>query len=315
MQTKQIESFIRQFREMSPVFDRLKQIALEYGHLAATDRAVLRREIVLLPEQKTPSLGRAIDDVLKAKQNANRSTRYVRSLGYYLRQFAREREKMPLAEITTESIEAWLSRYPCAYTRQTWLNRISTLFSFAVRRGYITANPCDRIERVSVDRKPPLILSPGHAKALLKATQSHIKPYVILAMYAGIRPEEITRLDWSAINLETRTVKVDGKTRRRRIVPLEPIAVKLLAKYRKEKGPVTPSLSTLVRWKNRARKLIGQPRFPQDLLRHTAASYLLALHQDAGKVSMMLGNSSKILLSHYHEPVAEKECKGFWECK
>jgi hypothetical protein len=53
-------------------------------------------------------------------------------------------------------------------------------------------------------------------------------------------------------------------------------------------------------------------KFPQDLFRHTAASYLLALHGDAGKVATMLGNSSSVLLRHYHEPVNKADCDRFW---
>jgi hypothetical protein len=51
---------------------------------------------------------------------------------------------------------------------------------------------------------------------------------------------------------------------------------------------------------------------PHGRRRHTAASYLLALHKDAGKVANMLGNSPQILLSHYHDPVTEVDCKTFW---
>ena len=66
---------------------------------------------------------------------------------------------------------------------------------------------------------------------------------------------------------------------------------------------MSPSLSTLRQFKLRACAALGLSRWPQDLLRHTAASYLLALHGDAGKVATMLGNSSSVLLTHYHEPV------------
>lgn len=34
----------------------------------------------------------------------------------------------------------------------------------------------------------------------------------------AVRPDEIIRLTWADINLKTKTVRVDGKTRRRRIV-------------------------------------------------------------------------------------------------
>jgi integrase len=237
------------------------------------------------------------------------------SLSHFLRHFSRGREAIQLAAFDTGDIEQWLSAYKTAYTRQTWINRLSTLFSFGIRRGWIDRNPCARIERVSIDRQPPKILTPAQVNEILAMTPFNIKPYFIFATFAGIRPEETERLDWSAVNLETRTVTVSfGKTRRRRIVPLEPRAVRLLLPLAKTAGPVTPSRMTLVRWKFKVRvAVLKLNRFPQDLLRHSAASYLLALRKDAGKVAMTLGNSSSILLSHYHEPVTEKDCAEFWK--
>ena len=120
------------------------------------------------------------------------------------------------------------------------------------------------------------------------------------------------RLDWQEVNLETKTVFVDGKTRRRRIVPLEPPALAWLAAHPLRSGPVAPSAATLARWKGRARAALGLARFPQDLLRHTAASYLLARHEDAGKVALLLGNSEKVLLTHYHQPVTSSAAQAFW---
>jgi integrase len=67
------------------------------------------------------------------------------------------------------------------------------------------------------------------------------------------------------------------------------------------------------RFKRKARQALGLAAWPADLLRHTAASYLLALHDDVGKVAKMLGNSSAILLSHYHQPVKSEDCGQFWK--
>jgi integrase len=258
------------------------------------------------------TVAQAIAELLAAKAAANRSQRYLTGLGYYLRQFAKGREDRPLAEFTSADIEAWMARYPGAYSRQTWLMRLSTLFAFAVRRGHLDKNPCTRIERVKVDKLPPKILTPAHAARFLQSVPGVCRAYLILGMYAGVRPEEIMRADWGAVNLDTKTIAIDGKTRQRRIVPLEPKAVKLLQGCVLQTGPLAPSLQTLNRWKRAARAGLGLKRWPQDLLRHTAASYLLALHGDAGKVATMLGNSSSILLTHYHEPVTAADCAAFW---
>jgi integrase len=267
------------------------------------------------PPPNSVTLIKAVEEWMAAKENANLTKKYIdNARRYFLNQFICGREGMLVAQITFEHVESWMAKYKNAYTRQTWLNRLSSLLSFSVRRGWIPSNPCDRIDRVRVDRKPPAILTPAQVEMLLnlQMEKTQMRSYFILGTFAGIRPEEILRLDWSAINIATRTVKVDGKTRRRRIVPLEPRSVELLKEHVKASGPLAPSLTTVIRWRKKARKLLGLSRFPQDLLRHTAASYLLALHKDAGKVATMLGNSSNILLTHYHEPVTEADCKAFW---
>jgi len=204
-----------------------------------------------------------------------------------------------------------MAQYECADTRQTWLNRLSALFSFCVRRGYIGANPCDRVERVTVDRKPPFILTPAQSRTLYAATPVVMRPYVVLGLYGGLRPEEIPRLDWSNLDLAAGTVLVTGKRRTRRVT-LEPIAVKLLLEHPLRCGPVCPSNSTVDRWRGRAKALLGLKQWPQDLLRHTAASYLLTLQQDAGKVATRLGNSVKVLNAHYLNPPAAEASAEFW---
>ena len=207
-----------------------------------------------------------------------------------------------------------MAKYANADTRRTWLSRVSALFAFCVRRGYCDKNPCDRIEPVTCDRKPPSIVTPGQSRELLAAAPTVMRPYIILGMFAGIRPEELTRLDWSHINLETATVNIDfPKVRgRRRIVPLDPLSVSLLKQHPLQRGAVSPCRATICRWRKRSRALIGLARFPQDLFRHTAASYLLAKHQDAGKLALWLGNSVKVLMSHYIVPVSATECESFW---
>ena len=258
------------------------------------------------------AIGQCIDELLLAKRNGNKTERYIESLGHYLRQFANGREQKPISDFTFLDVEQWMARYDCADTRRTWLSRLSPLFSFAVRRGYMDKNPCDRVERVTVDRKPPVILTPCQSRELLAATSTVMRPYVILGMYGGLRPEEIPKLDWSQINLDAATVVATGK-RRRRLVTLEPIAVKLLREHPLKSGPVCPSNSTVDRWRAKAKAVLGLAEWPQDLLRHTAASYLLTLIQDAGKVATRIGNSVKVLNAHYLNPPSATDCAAFWQ--
>jgi integrase len=263
------------------------------------------------------SIRRVVLELLAAKKTANRRAVYIKSLKHYLNRFAAGREESAIENFTAADVEVWLSQFPGDYSRHTWLNRISTLFSFAIRRGYVEKNPCARVERVTVDKKAPVILSVAQAEKLLTDCPPPCLAWLVLALFAGIRPEgELMRVAWEDVNLDTGTVRIQfPKVRKhKRIVPLEPVAVAWLRPL-VGNGAVCPSASTLRRWRRKMREVLGVSEWPQDVLRHTAASFLLAKYADAGKVANWLGNSPGILLTHYHEPVSAADALLFWDLK
>ena len=70
--------------------------------------------------------------------------------------------------------------------------------------------------------------------------------------------------------------------------------------------------ATRRRYLDHAERLLGFETWPQDCLRHTAASFMIAQHRDAGFVADCLGNSPGILLRHYRELVSAEDCAAFW---
>jgi integrase len=275
------------------------------------------------PSAQTPmdfpfdvTTARVVAECLQSKLSANRRSGYIKSLSGYLERFTAGHEAAPISWFTTGFVENFIAQFKNPDSRATWLNRISTLFSYAVFRGYLTANPCDKIERVTIDRKPPVIFTPEQVRMLLAVCPTICKPWLILAVFAGIRPDrEMHLLKWEHINLETGTVQIlFPKVRKhRRIVPLVPLAVELLRQHPLKKGMVAPSHSTIRRFKRKMRKALGFARWPTDVTRHTAASYLLAKDQDAAKVALWLGNSVSVLMSHYIVPVSAADCEEFWK--
>lgn len=266
-------------------------------------------------DETSVTIETALAEMLVAKRQKNLSAVYLDSLAYYLTRFVQGRERRALASVTTREIETFLADFKDANSRQTWLSRISTLFSFAERREYIAKNPCRRIESVVVEHKSPVILTVEQSRALLAACPAVFKPWLVLAMFAGVRPDgELLKVRWEDVNLETASVRIlFPKVRKhKRIVPLEGIAVALLRGHPLRSGLVAPSRGALRGFKRRMAAVIGLAHWPADVLRHTAASYLLAKHGDVGKVANWLGNSPNILLNHYHEPVTKEACQAFW---
>lgn len=260
------------------------------------------------------TLGQSIMELIKAKAGANRRKVYLASLEQYLNRFAAGREAKPLGSVTVEEVEAFVNASGSVWSRATTLNRLSTLFSQGVQRGWCAFNPCDRIDRPRIDMGVPEILTVKEARQALEFSYDSMPdfiPWLALALFAGIRPEEIDRMNWDNVDLKRAMVTLDAlgtKVRARRIVHLKPVAVDWL----KLGGRLPLPRMTRIRCLRRLRELFGWKAWKKDCLRHTCASCWLASDPDAGRVAMELGNSVGVLHRHYKELISAEVAKEFW---
>jgi integrase len=263
---------------------------------------------------ESKGLGDAVRELVRTKTAANCRPAYVTSLEQYLSRWARGQEAKPIAKVNLSEIDAFLGGLPSLSSRATAINRLSTLFSFAVRKGWRLDNPCERVERPRIDNGTPAILTVEEVKRALRFVRSNMPrfiPWLALALFAGVRPEEADKLTWESIDLKRRLVTLDAattKVRRRRIVHLKPVAVAWL----RLKGDLPLPRITRRRYLRRLRDALGWSEWKKDVLRHTAASYWLASEPDAAAVARELGNSEKVLLTHYVDLVDDREAKKFW---
>ena len=268
----------------------------------------------------SPTLSSACADLLSAKERSGLRPAYLTSLRQYLAQFIRGRESAPPRSITHDDIEDWFAgRNESNGTRASNLGRLSALFSFAVRRGWVDSNPCDRVERVRVEHKPPEVLTVDECRTILNITWTRwpkAVAWLVLGLFCGIRPAEVQRLTWADVKTDRGVVIVDSaasKTHRRRIVDIAPNAVEWLRAVPDAQLPLTAI--TARRVKRRLAHALGWSGWPQDVLRHTCASMMLARDQDAGRVAMQLGNSERTLLTHYHELTSREDAVAFWSMR
>lgn len=267
-------------------------------------------------KRNSKRLDAVIEECITAKRFSNLRPVYVHELRRFLTRFKESLGNPYISDITPAKIQGWLAKPQWSDgTRATGLNRLSSLFSFAFRRGYIPFNPVDRIDRIRLERKPPQILTPAEAILLLASTKRvapTMWPNIVLGLFAGIRPAELDRLQSQDVDTARAIVRIDtatSKVRCRRIVELQPRAVLLLDGCLPA-GPITPKQKK--RKMRRIAKAMGWTFWPKDILRHTAASFLMAKHRNADLVADMLGNSPGILLRHYRELVSAEDCTAFW---
>ena len=267
--------------------------------------------------QDCPTLGAAIARLLAAKVASARSSRYRDSLELVLTAFAKGREATPISAVSAGMISDWLATRPPG-ARATYLARLSTLFSWAVTHQHLAANPCQRVELPRPSRPTPTVLSVRQAAKVLAWTRRHrpaALPVIALTMLAGLRPEEAQRTEWGAVDLKAGLIRVEAQTskiRQRRVVYPMPSAMAWLA-WSKDNGGKLPMAR--INWRRTIRALrdvLRLDRWPQDVTRHTAATYWLAATGDPYATAEALGHSPAILKTHYRALATKEEAERFW---
>ena len=275
----------------------------------------------------------AVDTIYEMKRSTNKRSRSSEQFRYTLENLSRSTEKKMLHEVAREDVERWLFGNGWApETIRTKLIDVQTFFRAALVRGWVTMNPTDGIERIERDDKPPGILTVEQASALMQSTGGLHAPFcgfLALALFCGIRPEEIEKMEAKDVNIDRGFAEVRAevsKTRQRRLVDLSENAKAWL-----RKGLVLPPVNYRGRLNN-SRKAIGFEgyrkervdgaevwikvpglKWPHDAMRHSFASYHLAMHGSADRTATQMGHrSTEMLFRHYRELVTKSEAERFW---
>ena len=198
---------------------------------------------------------------------------------------------------------------------------LKQLFKHAVKLHAVAANPMDRVEAMKMSSGEIGILSPAQVAALLGNASDEALPGLALGFFAGIRREELFRLDWSEIDFAENLIEIKAaksKTASRRLITLRPNLKAWIQPLRKRSGPVMPSEMI---WRNRVADALekvnkGEVKikaWPHNAARHSFASYHLAAFKDAAALSLEMGHSNtKMIFEHYRALVSPKAGKAFW---
>lgn len=296
------------------IADSTSTITLDAGSFSVGQPRLLQA-----PAPRGATLGEAVREAVRAREQTGFSRHYVLSLRRYLAAFARGREDMPLADVTAEVVAQWFeSRHEAVSTTASNRGRLRCMFSTARRRGWVDRNPLDSLDPLRWVRKTPPIFTVDQCRTALEfAKTEHPRMLATLALMllAGIRPEEAKKISWAAVNFADMVVVVDSaasKIRRRRVVHLEPAAVEWLRCARLCRSELPVPRMTARRFVRALRDHLGLTVWPQDACRHSCASYWLAIRQDAGFVATQLGNSVPILMTNYIALVSDSDAKRFW---
>jgi integrase len=288
--------------------------------LAAIDSTLRQATAFFLDHVRNMRRSRNISDVildlLAARRADGCSKRYLDDLRVRLARFERQFGDRVVAEISARDIDDWLRGLAVSgVTRNSFRRRLSTLFSYAKKRGYIEVNPIGDVERAREHAPPAGILSTDETRRLLEYAQPDMVPFWAIAAFAGLRTAEIQRLNWEEVDLQAAFIEVKAaksKTGSRRLVTIQSNLRKWLLPFGGSTGPVTPTNFQVRAKEDRYRAELTRP-WPNNALRHSFASYHLAAFRDTAKLALEMGNSPRMIFKHYRELVRPNEAEGYWK--
>lgn len=247
--------------------------------------------------------------------------------GAYLRQVRAAFLKFSLfddtvvAAITSNDISNALEGTPSS-ARNAHLRVAKAAFNFAARKGWLAANPADNVDFAEIARSEVEVLSNVESESLLRACQGFdpaLLPYHLFGLFAGIRPQELERMDWQNVHLDENHILLPAeitKTGTRRVIEVEAGLARWLNWYVSENrntvGKITPA-KNLRRRLRAVREHAGITTWVQDVMRHTYASNLLAVNPSVDTLRANLGHRSvDVLWRHYHKAVLRRDAEKFW---
>jgi integrase/recombinase XerC len=253
------------------------------------------------------------------------------SLAAFIR--ARQAGGARLAALDKFMLRAWLGELAKAVAPPTISRKISSvraLCDYLLRTGELSRNPSSTLASPKLRRKLPRFLAPEAAAEVMTAPLvqptgrdiAHLRDALALELLygSGLRVSELATLDLGQISTETAEVRVLGKGRKERVVPLGSKSLAALDAYLPRRselchpksgeydqqalllGQLGKRLS--VRWLQQLVKRYGalgagRSDLHPHALRHSCATHMLEGGADLRAIQEMLGHSSLSTTQRY----------------
>jgi len=283
---------------------------------------------VTSPEINKDSLIHQFIHYLSAEKNASPHTcrayekdleefdNFLRSSGVYLSSMG----DIGMEKVDRLAIRRYLSFLHRKNKKSSIARKISTLrsfFKYLVREQLATCNPAKSVSTPKVEKLLPTTLTVDEAFRLMETPveKKGLRDRAILELLysSGIRVGELVGLNLNQLDLDLGIVKVMGKGRKERIVPVGSKAIEALKAYLEKRGILdgkdplflnsrggrltARSVGRLIK-KYTKRSGIFR-RISPHTLRHSFATHLLDAGADIREIQEMLGHASLSTTQRY----------------
>lgn len=226
---------------------------------------------------------------------------------------------IPVDAVTRKDIMEYSATIATPQLHAHFLRAAKAFFNWAMGNELATSNPCRNIKFYKLEEPKREYLTIDQSIRLLEGTielYPNLVPYIVLGLFAGLRPTETIRLNAGDINLATGVIRLGKdqvKTGAGRVIKMTPNLIEWLTAFPVDSGKVVPVSGTpLAKRLRRIDKIYGVG-LSKDVLRHTAATYKVAMTQDSAATALEMGHREDVAIRYYRGVVTQSEGQKFFE--
>lgn len=213
------------------------------------------------------------------------------------------------------------------------ISSVKSMFKFLYRRGYLETNPAAGVFTPKSDKKLPTFVKKNEIDDILeKFDPSNVMgarniALIELIYSSGLRISEALGLKVSDIDSDRKEIKVFGKGRKERILPIGDKAYRSVINYLNLRSSISKKgysalflsktgkpLDSTAAWRVINKAMIGvteSPKKSPHVLRHSFATHMMDNGADINSVSELLGHSSLSTTQIYTHTSASRLKKVF----
>ena len=160
------------------------------------------------------------------------------------------------------------------------VSSLKSFFDWMAKEGYITDNPCDRVDAPKLGVYLPSVLSEEEVDRIIRCVDTSSwmgkrDRAVLEVLYGcGLRVSEASGLKISSLFLEQGFIRIIGKGNKERLVPIGDMAIEALEAYFEDRPPPAAKCDDLV-FLNRFGKTISRVSLFKMVKKHTLAAGIM----------------------------------------
>ena len=248
---------------------------------------------------------------------------YAYNVAMWLNEFAGTFLNACVCELTKENLNLYLGNFAelSAKSRNDRRAVVKMFLRWCVAKDYIQQHhrlfEAVKMKTEGVEQQDIDFYRPKELRDMLNAADAELVPVIALGGLAGLRREEIMRLDWADVWRVQGKVEISSriaKGRKRRLVDICPALALWLNPYRRASGLVWPKSPDAL---EEALADLRGDKIParRNGLRHSFITFHMAMHSNENLTAAEAGNSPQMIHEHYRALATSKEAAQWFGVK